>query len=110
MIHKGEITTLCEPNSVVSDISPATTRSFQAPPLTNIINVGLLELDSTLIIVAALIATLCLLVDRKVGFELSVRFQVTRLIRGVFMDDVCSLILELSEREEDDIAGGDPDL
>ena len=78
--------------------------------LTNIINVSLLKLDASLIIARALVSALCLLVDRKVRLELSVRLQITRLVRRVLVDDVCSLVLELSEREEDDIARCDPDL
>ena len=122
MIHKGEKTMLCEPHSVVSNVLSTCSfpffeisccmiaHGYPSQTLTNIINVSLLELDSTLIIVTTLITTLCLLVDGEVGFEFSVRFQITCFIRGVFVDDICSLVLEFSEREKNDIAGGDPDL
>jgi hypothetical protein len=50
------------------------------------------------------------LVDGEIILELSVGFEVTSLVRGVSVDDVGAVVLELSEGEEDDVAGGDPDL
>ena len=79
-------------------------------PRTNVVNVSLLELDTTLVVVAALVSALCRLVDLEVRLELPVRLQITRLVGRVLVDDVCALVLELSEREEDDVAGYDPDL
>jgi hypothetical protein len=49
-------------------------------------------------------------VDGEIILELSVGLEVPRLVRGVSVDDVGAVVLELSEGEEDDVARGDPDL
>ena len=48
--------------------------------------------------------------DLEVGFQLSISLEVSSLVGGVSVNDVGSLILEVSEGEEDNIACYYPDL
>jgi hypothetical protein len=48
--------------------------------------------------------------DLEVRLELAVGLERTRLVGRVAVDDVGLVVLEVTEREEDDVALGDPDL
>jgi hypothetical protein len=77
--------------------------------LTNVINISLLELDTSFLIVGSSLV-LRSFVDLEVRLELAVRLQITRLVGGVFVDDIRSVVLEVSQRQENDITRNDPDL
>jgi hypothetical protein len=48
--------------------------------------------------------------NREVGFELAVGFQITSFVRCVSVDYVGYVVLEFTEGEENDIALDDPNL
>lgn len=77
--------------------------------LTKVVDLGLLELDAALLVRGAGVAVGGL-VDGEVGLELAVRLEVARLVGRVAVDHVGLVVLELAEREEDDVTGRDPDL
>ncbi len=53
---------------------------------------------------------LCRFVDGEIALQLSVRLEISRFISRVFMDHIGAVVLEISQRKEDDISGNDPDL
>ena len=48
--------------------------------------------------------------DGKVGLELAVGLEVARLVRGVLVDHVGAVVLEIPEGEEDDVPRDYPHL
>jgi hypothetical protein len=56
------------------------------------------------------LTTLASLVDLEVGLELAVSLERTGLVGGVTVDDIGLVVLEVTEREEDNVTASDPDL
>ena len=48
--------------------------------------------------------------DLDIGFELAIGLEITCFVGGVSVDDVGAVVLEISEGEEDNVSGNDPDL
>lgn len=77
--------------------------------LTKVVNLGLLELNAALLVRGAGVVASSL-VDGKVGLELAVSLEVARLVGRVAVDNVGLVVLELAERQKDDVTGSDPNL
>lgn len=74
----------------------------------NVINLILLEHQHISIII---LITLCIrLVDLGIVRQFAVLFQVASFFDGIFDDDVGLVVLEISQGDQDDVAGVDPDL
>lgn len=91
-------------------LSGPVSKSLPRTILTDIVNVSLLKLDLVFILVLILLTAARTLVDREVALELAVRLEIARLVRCVPVDNVGAVVLEITEGEEDNVAGCDPDL
>lgn len=80
---------------------------MQSKGLTDVINVSLLEFNTTFLV---LLATSLLVLYKLEVLQLSVGLEVTSFVRSVSVDNISTVVLELSEREEDDVAHNDPNL
>lgn len=79
----------------------------QSKGLTDVINVSLLEFNTTLLV---LLATSLLVLHKLEVLQLSIGFEVTSFVRSVSVDNISTVVLEISEREEDDVADNNPNL
>lgn len=80
---------------------------MQSKGLTDVINVSLLEFNTTLLV---LLATSLLVLHKLEVLQLSIGFEVTSFVRSVSVDNISTVVLEISEREEDDVADNNPNL
>lgn len=76
-------------------------------PGANVLDLLVVELD---IVVVLSRAESIRLVDLCRLWQLAVRLQVPRLVGRILLDDVCLVVLEVSQREQDDVSLVDPDL
>lgn len=79
----------------------------QSKGLTDVINVSLLEFNTTLLV---LLATSLLVLHKLEVLQLSIGLEVTSFVRSVSVDNISTVVLEISEREEDDVADNNPNL
>lgn len=79
----------------------------QSKGLTDVINVSLLEFNTTLLV---LLATSLLVLHKLEVLQLSIGFEVTSFVRSVSVDNISTVVLEISEGEEDDVADNNPNL
>lgn len=80
---------------------------MQSKELTDVINVSLLKFNTTFLV---LLPTSLLVLYKLEVLQLSVGLEVTSFVRSVSVDNISTVVLELSEREEDDVADNDPNL
>lgn len=79
----------------------------QSKGLTDVINVSLLEFNTTLLV---LLATSLLVLHKLEVLQLSIGLEVTSFVRSVSVDNISTVVLEISEGEEDDVADNNPNL
>ena len=77
---------------------------------TNIVNLRLLKVHTTLLDIASLSTFLGILVDLEIALELSIRFQIPGLVRSVFVNHIGAVVLEVAQGDEDDVAYYNPYL
>lgn len=80
---------------------------MQSKGLTDVINVSLLEFNTTLLV---LLATSLLVLHKLEVLQLSIGLEVTSFVRSVSVDNISTVVLEISEGEEDDVADNNPNL